>query len=130
MGAAGRCKKICISDLNKRADIVKRILQGAKIGEKKPSINFSLVFPAFFKVDTVRGTRRFNGVNIEKNTTHIFTTRFDPSIVDIDDDGEHFMLMDDKYYKILRSHNVDESNFWMMYECTNRGFIVKVESNA
>jgi hypothetical protein len=128
--ASGRCAKICIADLNKKCSIENRQLKPPKIKQSKPTVKFTTIFKGWFKVKTIRGTSRFANVNINKSATHICITRFSTKIVDLDGDGENFITRGNLRLKILEITNVDESDRWLLFHCTERGLDSKEESDA
>ncbi len=127
---AGKCQKICISDLNKKATIQLREIHPPKMNKTAPTEKFTTVYTAGFMIQTVMGSRRFNGVNINKNTTHIFICRFSPRIENLDGAGEHFINYKGKFYRIGPITNIDEQNKYLMFQATERGLESKEATNA
>lgn len=127
---AGACFKICIGDLKKKATIETRSIANQQFGETKPSINFSVLFTAYFLVQTVKGTKRFSGVNIEKQATHLFVTRWRSSISNLDGAGEHYVRRAGKLYRVLEITNINESDEYLLFQCTERGIDTNEETNA
>lgn len=127
---AGNCQKICISELNKKAVIVLRELRPPKQGQTESSVRFTNLYTAGFKITTVQGSRRFNGVNINKNTTHVFICRFSPRIENLGGAGEHFIHYKSKYYRIGPITNIDEQNKYILFQCSERGFDSEEATNA
>ena len=130
MPAVAKCPKYCISDFSKKCDLLTRNLVAPKIGSSKPTTSFVKFDIAGYKVTTIQGTRRFAGVNLDKNATHLFMTRFRPKLNNLDASGEHFLLLGGKYYRILKVTNIDESNEYILFQATERGLEFKEESNA
>lgn len=126
----GDCFKICVGDLKKKCTIETRSISDQNFGVTKPSINFSVLFTGYFLVQTIQGTKRFSGVNIEKEATHIFVCRWRASISNIDGAGEHFLRQSAKLYRVLRITNINEENDYLLFQCTERGIDTNEETNA
>lgn len=127
---SGRCFNICRADLNRKCTIETRENVDPDFGETKVTESFSILHTAAFKVQTVRGTRRFAGVAIDEKTTHLFICEFKQVLRNLDGAGEHFMRQRGKLYRVIDIHNIDESDRWMLFESTERGLDTAEESNA
>lgn len=138
MAVAARCFNICIRDLNRKCTIESRSLQAPAIGEIASSVSFAVVFTGWFAVKTMaspgrstgKGSARFAGVNVNQDTTHIFTGRYRDSLKQLDAKGEHFVHMDNRYFRILEATNYNEENKWILFQTTERGLDSKDASNA
>ena len=130
----GVCVKICAGDLNKQISVLRRTLQPPRMGLSASESTFETIETPWSKIVTVRGSRRYNGVNIDKSTTHLFECRYQPELMMLDGDGEIFISLENvnitNYYKVLEITNVDEQNVKLIFQCTNRGDSEKEGSNA
>jgi len=124
------CLKICISDLNRKGSIELRSVRSPKFGESKSTIVFSVVAQAYFKIVTVTGSKRFSGVVIDKKTTHLFTTRWSPSLNNIDAAGEHFIKHDNRYFRVMTITDFNEQKQWLIFQCRERGISSNEETDA
>ena len=130
----GVCVKICASELNKQISVLKRTLVSAKMGETTASSSFETIETPWAKVITLRGSKRYGGVTIDEKATHLFECRYQPELILLDGDGNHFISLENppitKYYKIIEITNVDEQNVKLIFQCTERGDMTKEASNA
>jgi hypothetical protein len=124
------CPDTCVSEFNKKCELVTRTLVPPRFGQTKATETFITFDIAGYKISTVEGTRRFSGVAIDKNTTHLFMTRFRPKIEKLDGAGEHFMRRNGKYFRIVRITNIDEHNKYLLFQCRERGLDTEEETNA
>lgn len=124
------CIKVCTSELSKKCSLEKRSIIAPKFGKNKSTELFTVFHSAFYKIETVKGVRRFAGININKETTHIFITLWRLALKDIDAAGEYFLRRMDKLYRIIDVTNVDEHNRYVIFQAVQRGLDSKEESNA
>lgn len=128
--------RVCRGDLNSVISLLKREIQGVSIGDIEASEDFTVVDTPFAGIKTLgssgessRGVRRFAGVNISKETTHLFFVQYADLYVTIET-GNHFILHDGKYYRIIAINNLNELNLTVMYQCTERGDSTKEATEA
>lgn len=126
----GNCFKICVGDLKRKCTIETRSISGQNFGVTKPSMNFTVLFTGYFLIQTVKGTKRFSGVNIEKEATHIFVCRWRSSINNLDGAGGNFIRQSDKLYRVLEVTNINEESKYLLFQCAERGIDTNEETNA
>ena len=127
---SSNCFKICIADLNKKCIIQTRKVSAPNFGETKATETFATLFTGYFKIQTLRGTRRFSGVNIDKRATHIFITRWKASLSEIDAAGEHFINRSDKRFRVIEITDINEHGRYLLFQCTERGLDDNEETDA
>jgi SPP1 family predicted phage head-tail adaptor len=111
--------KICSADLRHRAALQLRTL-GGTIGTPEPTETFTTVTTRWAAIETTEGTKRFAGVAIDDRATHLFWIRYDAALT-IPEDGNHFMLYDDRRFRVLRVTIDGEDKNWFIIQCTERG---------
>lgn len=121
--------KVCAGDLTDPIQIVRRDLTPPALGQGKPSETFSVISSPWAGVETVRGTRRFFGINIEKSATHLFIIRYNPELPLLDSDN-YFVNFKARYFRIVRVTNNDEEDWFMILQCAERGEDNKEASEA
>jgi len=126
----GYCNTFCISDFRNKATIETREISQQKFGETYPEETFTVLFTGYFRVQTVEGTARFAGVNIDKEATHLFVARWRATINNLDGAGAYFMRSKGRLYRVLKITNVDEQDDFILFQCTERGIDTKQETNA
>lgn len=124
------CSNLCIADFRRKATIELRAIQAPNFGNTSPSESFSVIFTAYFFVQTLKGTKRFAGVNIEKETTHLYLARWRAAINKLDGAGQHFLRSRGILYRIVEITNINESDDYILFQCTERGLDTKQETNA
>lgn len=127
---SGYCSTFCISDFRNKATIEDRKVAGQKFGDTYPSVDFTVLFTGYFNVQTRKGSSRFSGVNIHKKTTHLFVARWRATLNNLDGAGEHFLRSKGKFYRVLEITNINESDDYILFQCTERGLDTKQETNA
>jgi hypothetical protein len=124
------CFKYCISDLNKKCTIETRTIVPPQMGQLSSTMSFTVFFTGFFKILTLRGSRRFSGVNINTKATHLFITRWKTSLDDMDGAGEHFVRRNENLYRVEEITNLNEHNRWLILQCSERGIDTQEETDA
>lgn len=124
------CDSFCVSSFNKKCTLEKRTLVAPKAGQTQVSTSFVIVQTAYYNITTLRGSGRIGGVNINKQTTHLFMTPWRLSLNDLDGEGEHFIRYNNKLYRVLQITNINEYDRYMLYQVTERGLDSKEESDA
>lgn len=122
-------RKICGGDLRNVIEIQERAIGTPAPGNVDAPITFTTVATDRASIETTRGTRRFSGVNIDPNTTHIFTTRRNPN-ASLEAAGNQFVLFEGRRFRIIRLTIDNEDPYFMMYECTERGDETAAASEA
>lgn len=121
--------KLCSGDLNHWISIQERVLTPPALGESTPIETFTEIKPVWAGVQTTRGTRRFYGINIESNATHLFIIRYNPELPLLDGDN-YFINYKNRYFRILRVTDNDEEEYFSILQCVERGQDDKTASTA
>jgi len=121
--------KVCAGDLRHRVTIQTRALQANIPGQVSPSENFTELTKAWAGIETPNGYSKFAGVNINKNTTHIFIVRYQSAIANLEV-ANNFVLFDGRRMRILDVKNMNEDNLFLAIQCTERGDDSKTASDA
>ena len=111
--------RVCSGDLHHYITLQSRALQPAPIGGVV-STGFTTVKSVWAFSETTRGTRRFKGVNVEDNATHLFYIRYDADFFPLDGDN-FFILFDSRRFRILRVTEADENKLYMVVQCCETG---------
>lgn len=127
---SGYCSNLCTGDFNRKATVELRAIESQNFGETSPSEEFTVVFPAYFYVKTVKGTKRFDGINIKEDTTHLYVARWRSAINNLDGSGQHFIRSRGSLYRVLEITNVDEADAFILFQCTERGIDTQEETHA
>lgn len=133
---SANCLKICAGDMNRKASLELRTIVPPKMGQTKSTMSFTTVSKFWCKVNTISGSKRFAGVVTEDKTTHMFITRWTPSIDKLDGDGEHFIKMINKrngkttLYRVEGIGDHNEQNNWVAFICSERGLDGNEEADA
>ena len=83
-------------------------------------MGFTTVKNVWAFAETTRGTRRFKGVSIEDDATHLFYIRYDADFFPLDGDN-FFILFDARRFRILRVTVSDEDRLYMVVQCNETG---------
>ena len=127
---SGNCSQFCTADFNRRCTIETRAIAEQRFGQVSPTMGFTVLFTGYFIIQTIKGTRRFSGINIAEGATHLFLARWRQTINDLDGAGQHFIRKSGKLYRVLDITDINESNDYVLFQCTERGFETLEESNA
>lgn len=124
-------EKICAGDLRHTCSIQERSLAGSIPSQLTPVEQFvDVISSARCAIQTIESTRRrFNGINIEKNATHLFIFRYSPSLLPIEP-ANHMILFRGNRYRILHITNNDEDNQYLTFQCADRGDVGRDASQA
>jgi SPP1 family predicted phage head-tail adaptor len=122
--------EICTADLRHRVALQTRSL-GASFTDNEPIETFATIDTIWAAIETPTGSgsRRFSGVALDDNTTHIFWVRYNTSLP-FPEDGNHFFLYRDQRYRIIRVANDMEQNEFYVIQCSNRGIDTKAGASA
>ena len=121
--------KICAGDLRNKISIQTRALGGNRPGQNNPGPTFTTIFQPWAGVETPNGRSKFLGVNINEDTTHIFIVRFDSTISGLEV-ANNFVLFGTRRMRILSVKNMNEDNYFLAIECTERGLSTKDATEA
>lgn len=129
------CFEICIADLRNRCTVETRAIQNPKFGNSEASEAFIVIHNAYFWIQTMggargQGTKRWSGIAITEAITHLFVCQFRSVIKDIDGGGGHFIKKGNTYYRIEEITNINEDNRYVLFQCSERGDVVKEETHA
>lgn len=121
--------KICAGDLRDKITIQNRSLDPVRPGQINPSESFTTLFQPWAAVETPNGRSKFLGVAINEDTTHIFIVRFDTTIQELEV-ANNFILFRTRRMRILSVKNMNENNYFLAIECTERGLSTKDATEA
>lgn len=114
--------KLCIGDTRHKGTIERREVQPVGMaGGLNPVEAFIEIAAPWFAIETIAGSSRRQGVNTNPDTTHFFLTRYNLTIARLDGDGEHFIKRKDIFYRIIKTHNLNELDTTLLFECAERG---------
>ena len=122
-------ERICAGDLRNRITIETRNLGFANFDDKDVTETFTTVTSTYAAIETIKGTRRFSGVNIDKRATHLFYVRYRAAIKDLET-GNNYILHDSRRYFILELTINAEDNRFIIIQATNRGKDSEAASDA
>ncbi len=116
-------KRLCTEDLRHTITICKREQEPVKAGET--GVNTEL-FTALMKkvpagIKSLRGVPNWQKVNIDEAATHLFFIKWTRGIEKLNIDLNKFISRGGKYYRVLKTHNQDEDNQYIIIEATERG---------
>jgi head-tail adaptor len=80
-------------------------------------------------LNTVSGTARFDGVNVEDRPTHIFTARYDDEIMALEE-GNNFIRFKSRLFRILDAKINDEDDIFIDIVTTERGIDTQLAALA
>lgn len=121
--------KICAGDLRHKIDIQTRSMSDNSPGQFNPAESFTTVVSPWSAVETPNGRSKFLGVNINEDTTHIFIIRYDSALSNIEA-ANNFVLFNSRRMRILGVKNMNEDNYFLAIECTERGDSSKAATEA
>jgi hypothetical protein len=126
-------KKLCPGSLDKLIDIQKRAMGETTFGNSAATENFTLIKQVWASLVTPNtigaGVRRFNGVTLNKRTTHIWYINFDPDLKKLEI-SKTFIHWDSDRFEVLSVLNDNENNEFLFIESTNKGIDTKEGSKA
>jgi len=115
---------LCAGDLRELVDITLRELTESGFETSQPTEVFTSIRQQFCAIETVgfpnMGVSRFDGINIEDGATHLFWCEWDAGFPALEN-RNHFILWDDKRFKVLRMTNINERNTTVVVQTTERG---------
>lgn len=116
-------EKICLGDLRHQIDLVARQLAGQQPGDwDDTGVTFTpFATGEWAAIETVDGTSRFSGVNIDTRTTHLVYMRHRTDWTDIEAGNTFIVLADGRRLRVLRAANNDEDGIYDIVQCTERG---------
>jgi len=113
-------KVLCVSDVNKQILIKSRVQNTPKIGEVESSENFETYGRPYSAVKTLRGTQRFDSINIDEKATHLFYIYWADKYENLEVNN-YFIEYKDKYYDILEIDVHNENREFLIIQATERG---------
>jgi head-tail adaptor len=115
--------RICAADLREQIDIVRRVLTGITPGDLGASpVEFEPVASGRWAgIETVQGTSRFSGVNINPKATHLFYIRYDPDLSIQIESGNNFVRFEGRNMRVLEVTLFNEQKEFTIIQCTERG---------
>jgi head-tail adaptor len=125
--------EICIGDLRNQIEIQERSLLAAGFDDNEPTESFTTIATVFAGIKTATNanfnTALFNGVSLDQVTTHTFTISYDPTLKNLEN-GNNFILFNDRRFKILRRSINDENDIFIDLFCSERGLSSQSASEA
>jgi len=116
--------KTCIGDKPHLVSIQTRDLTESDFESSQPDEDFTTVRSQWCALETIgfpnSGVARFAEINIEEGSTHIFWADYDSAFPSVEN-GNHYILYNDKRYKVLRVDNINELNETLAIQVTERG---------
>ena len=116
-------RKLCAGDLDKEVQILARDITPPEADEVDYDITMDTAGQAiaWASVKTPRGRAIFDGTGIQVDVTHTFGVYYDATYT-----AEMFILMEDRFFRILDVNDLEERHEWMVLSCSERG----TEDNA
>lgn len=121
------CKKkrftrtqLCAGDLRHKIAIQTRSLGGVSFGQTSPRETFTTIFSPWAAIETISGFRKFSGINIDENATDVFYILFSSAVAALEV-GNHFILFDDKRFRILEVTDLNRDKRTLAIQCSDRG---------
>lgn len=117
--------RLCSPDLDKFVQVQCRQLLPLRPGQSNPVVDFVDVKGVWAGVETLRGTTRFNRVNVGasglvRDATHLFNIRYDPDLVTLERE-KHFIRFDSRLFKVLEVNRNNEDPYFLIIQCVERG---------
>ena len=119
--------KICIADLNKRVQLVKRAIV-APVGQSiyqnntplENTYDFELVATLWAAVKNIKGDAILDGVATNDIPTHWFYTRYRTDVT-----NDNWLILNGYYYRIMQVQNMMEDNTYLQIKCLKTGETTK-----
>ncbi len=116
--------------------IQERIEKPAKIGSMNSTIDFINKWNGMTKLEVVKPTFRFEGVNIPAGTTHLEYMPFDNTVFELD--GNSFFVkypskkrgLKERYFKLEGKINFGEQDEYLLLYLRETGFSEFIGSNV
>lgn len=126
-----RCRKkrferveLCAGDLRNRVTLQRR-QQQAGIGISDPELIFVDQGRYFAGIETITtqggGTKRFVGVALDPNATHMVWIRYSSTLSIPEDNNSFFLLSTNRRLRVLRVSIVNEDRQYFAIQCSERG---------
>ena len=112
--------KLCRGDLRHYVDIQTRELIESDFGSAQPVEKFTTIRKQWCAIETVSGVSRFAKINILDDTTHVFWCFWDSDFPSLEN-RNHFLSCNWKRYKVLSVDNINERNWALAIQVTERG---------
>jgi SPP1 family predicted phage head-tail adaptor len=119
-------RKICAGDLRDYGQISSRQITTPTSG----GVDFGEVFTvkeadAFMMIESKRGEKIFDDVDVEQEVTHHIYIRFLAGLT-----YEDWVIVEGNRYDILDVEDLDNRHEFQLLRCTNRGLATKPATNA
>jgi SPP1 family predicted phage head-tail adaptor len=119
--------KICIADLNKRVQILKRAIV-APIGESvymntaplESTFNFQVIATVWAAIKTIKGDAILDSVATNDLPTHWFFMRYRTNVT-----LDNWLLYQSEYYRVQQVMNLDEYNTILQIKTVKTGSTAK-----
>jgi SPP1 family predicted phage head-tail adaptor len=121
--------KVCIGDLSKKIVLQSRAMGSVAPGTSEPTEAFTTIKSLWAAIETIQGTKRFAGVAIDENATHLFWFRYSATLT-IPEDGNHFILYAGRRFRVLRVTIDAENDEYFIVQCTERGDVAANAAKA
>jgi hypothetical protein len=115
--------------MNDYIEVLSRAQKGTSIGgSNEATQEFTVVADPSGHLEAVKGTRRFNGVSMEDQSspsyTHACYIPFDPDVYELDVNSFFVRITRDKprYFKMKLITNYDESDTYLQLQLAETGF--------
>lgn len=100
--------------------VYERLLLPASFGQTEPEMQQTVICSPFASVVTLRGSRRWGSVNIDKRATHLFECPYTAILAGLDSDN-NFIEFQGERHRILEVENENGDNWTVVIQTTNRG---------
>lgn len=125
--------QICTGDLRNLITIQERSLSAAGFDDNEPTEVFTPIGTAYAGIVTTssfsQSAALFAGVAIDQVGTHTFTVPFSTLYSQVEQ-GNNFILFDDRRFKIVRREIKDENKQFINLFCNERGSVDQSASEA
>jgi hypothetical protein len=112
--------QLCRGDLRHRIQIVSRALQPANYNQTEPQELITVLYTVSAGIETLRGTSKFDGVNIDQKATHLFYIIYSSRYENLEH-GNNFVKHRGKLYRLLNTTEFNEDRQFFILQCTERG---------
>lgn len=114
-------KQLCSGAMRKKIEILERDFTSGDADDLNGEDKFTSILKPSSLVDTVKGSKRFAGVNIDDSITHVFSINYTPMLRKMDGDGNFYISYLDAIYRIMIVLNIDEDNKILQLFCSDQG---------
>ena len=118
-------RQVCVGDLEDYGTINSRAMTAPSSGGVDFTETFALKQNSFMMIETKRGEKIFNEVDIEQDVTHHVYVPFISGLT-----AEDWIDVETQRYDILDVEDLDNRHEYQLCRCTNRGLITKAATDA